>query len=86
MIFSIGLVASSCGFSKENNQNFDVESRNVFNAAITREKVEKCKFEQGYIDFCSDDYLRIYTNKDVIGVETGAAFKNVIAIGAGAPS
>ncbi|MSE00313.1 NAD(P)H-dependent glycerol-3-phosphate dehydrogenase, partial [Bacillus velezensis] len=31
-----------------------------------------------------NDYLRIYTNKDVIGVETGAAFKNVIAIGAGA--
>lgn len=62
MIFSIGLVVSSCGFSKENNQNFDVESRNVFNAAITREKVEKCKFEQGYIDFCSDDYLRIYNN------------------------
>jgi len=31
-----------------------------------------------------NDYLRIYTNTDVIGVETGAAFKNVIAIGAGA--
>lgn len=31
-----------------------------------------------------NNYLRIYTNKDVIGVETGAAFKNVVAIGAGA--
>lgn len=31
-----------------------------------------------------NDYLRIYTNSDVVGVETGAAFKNVIAIGAGA--
>ncbi len=31
-----------------------------------------------------NDYLRIYTNNDVVGVETGAAFKNVIAIGAGA--
>lgn len=31
-----------------------------------------------------NDYLRIYTNDDVIGVEMGAAFKNVIAIGAGA--
>ena len=30
-----------------------------------------------------NDYLRIYTNSDVVGVETGAAFKNVIAIGAG---
>lgn len=31
-----------------------------------------------------NDYLRIYTSQDVIGVETGAAFKNVMAIGAGA--
>ena len=30
-----------------------------------------------------NDYLRIYTNNDVIGVEVGAAFKNIIAIGAG---
>lgn len=29
-------------------------------------------------------YLRIYTNNDVIGVETGAALKNIIAIGSGA--
>lgn len=32
----------------------------------------------------SNDYFRIYTNDDVIGVETGAALKNIIAIGAGA--
>lgn len=31
-----------------------------------------------------NDYFRIYTNPDVIGVETGAALKNIIAIGAGA--
>lgn len=31
-----------------------------------------------------NNYLRIYTNNDVIGVETGAALKNIIAIGAGA--
>ncbi|MCG4305722.1 NAD(P)-dependent glycerol-3-phosphate dehydrogenase, partial [Enterococcus lactis] len=29
-------------------------------------------------------YFRIYTNPDVIGVEMGAALKNIIAIGAGA--
>lgn len=31
-----------------------------------------------------NDYFRIYTNNDVIGVETGAALKNIIAIGSGA--
>lgn len=34
-------------------------------------------------DMFTNNYLRIYTNNDVVGVETGAAFKNVIAIGAG---
>lgn len=31
-----------------------------------------------------NQYLRLYTNEDVIGVEMGAALKNVIALGAGA--
>ncbi|MHA3065588.1 NAD(P)H-dependent glycerol-3-phosphate dehydrogenase [Lacticaseibacillus saniviri] len=31
-----------------------------------------------------NDYFRLYTNTDVLGVEMGAALKNVIAIGAGA--
>ncbi|EOS7794075.1 NAD(P)H-dependent glycerol-3-phosphate dehydrogenase [Enterococcus hirae] len=35
-------------------------------------------------DLFMNDYFRIYTNNDVIGVETGAALKNIIAIGAGA--
>ncbi|MGL5885688.1 MAG: NAD(P)H-dependent glycerol-3-phosphate dehydrogenase [Bombilactobacillus sp.] len=31
-----------------------------------------------------NNYFRVYTNTDLIGVELGAAFKNVIALGAGA--
>lgn len=31
-----------------------------------------------------NEYFRIYTNDDIIGVETGAALKNIIALGAGA--
>lgn len=31
-----------------------------------------------------NEYFRIYTNDDVIGVETGAALKNIIALGSGA--
>lgn len=33
-----------------------------------------------------NDYMRIYTNKDIVGVEYGAALKNIIALGAGALS
>ncbi|MGO2266399.1 MAG: NAD(P)H-dependent glycerol-3-phosphate dehydrogenase, partial [Vagococcus salmoninarum] len=35
-------------------------------------------------DLFMNDYFRIYTNDDVIGVETGAALKNIIALGSGA--
>jgi glycerol-3-phosphate dehydrogenase (NAD(P)+) len=31
----------------------------------------------------SNDYFRVYTNDDIIGVELGGALKNVVAIGAG---
>lgn len=31
-----------------------------------------------------NDYFRVYRNEDIIGVELGAALKNIIAVGAGA--
>lgn len=30
-----------------------------------------------------NDYFRVYTNRDIIGVEIGAALKNIIALGSG---
>lgn len=43
--------------------------------------LEDAKYVQ---ELLSNDYFRLYTNDDVIGVETAAALKNVIAVGAGA--
>lgn len=34
-------------------------------------------------DLFITDYLRIYTNTDIVGVELGGALKNIIALGAG---
>lgn len=42
--------------------------------------LEAAEFVQ---DLFMNDYFRVYTNKDIIGVELGAAIKNIIAIGAG---
>lgn len=34
-------------------------------------------------DLFMNDYFRVYTNNDIVGVELGAAIKNIIALGAG---
>lgn len=59
----------------------DVATRDIttLTAAAADEAVAK-KVQQLFMN----DYFRLYTNTDVIGVEYGAALKNVIAIGAGA--
>lgn len=36
------------------------------------------------IDAFSNEYLRLYTNDDIVGVELGGALKNIIAVAAGA--
>ncbi len=44
--------------------------------------------DQGARDFVQEvfmnDYFRVYTNPDIIGVELGGSLKNIIALGAGA--
>lgn len=47
-------------------------------ASISQEAAKKTQ------KILMNNYLRIYTNSDLIGVELGAAFKNIIALGAGA--
>ncbi len=43
--------------------------------------LETAKYAQ---EIFSNDYFRLYTNTDVVGVETAGALKNIIAVGAGA--
>ncbi|EHI70753.1 NAD(P)H-dependent glycerol-3-phosphate dehydrogenase [Streptococcus ictaluri] len=43
--------------------------------------IEAAKYVQSLF---SNHYFRLYTNPDVIGVETAGALKNIIAVGAGA--
>ena len=42
--------------------------------------LEAARYVQGIF---SNSYFRLYTNSDVIGVETAGALKNIIAVGAG---
>lgn len=43
-----------------------------------------CEAAKKVIDAFSNEYLRLYTNDDIVGVELGGALKNIIAVAAGA--
>ncbi|HFF2591288.1 hypothetical protein [Acinetobacter baumannii] len=62
MIFSIGILVSSCGFSKENNQDIGLRDKKSLTENITQKSITQCKFEQGYIDFCSNENLKLYND------------------------
>jgi glycerol-3-phosphate dehydrogenase (NAD(P)+) len=49
----------------------------VTSASASPETAEKCR------NLFMNDYFRVYTQSDVIGVEIGAALKNVFAVAAG---
>lgn len=59
----------------------EVARHDITTITVASSDLEEAKFIQSLF---SNHYFRVYTNSDVIGVELGAAFKNVIALGAGA--
>jgi len=59
----------------------EVAVRDITTISAACENEESAKYVQ---DLFSNNYFRIYTNHDVIGVETAGALKNIIAVGAGA--
>lgn len=59
----------------------EVIRRDITTITAASDIKEDAKYVQ---ELFMNDYFRIYTNSDVIGVEMGAALKNIIAIGAGA--
>ena len=44
---------------------------------------ENLDISQGVQDLFMNEYLRVYTNTDMVGVELGGTTKNIIAFGAG---
>ncbi|MGT2934110.1 NAD(P)H-dependent glycerol-3-phosphate dehydrogenase [Streptococcus catagoni] len=55
--------------------------RDITLITAASEDLEAAKYVQALF---SNHYFRLYTNSDVIGVETAGALKNIIAVGAGA--
>lgn len=55
--------------------------RDITLISAASKDLETAKYAQTLF---SNNYFRLYTNNDVIGVETAGALKNIIAVGAGA--
>lgn len=58
----------------------EVVKRDLTTITAASENAEAAKLTQHLF---INDYFRVYTNTDIIGVEIGAALKNIIALGAG---
>lgn len=59
----------------------EVAKKDLTSITAASSSLEAAKYVQ---QLFSNRYFRVYTNQDVVGVELGAALKNVIAVGAGA--
>ena len=59
----------------------EVSRRDITTITAACENIESAKYVQKLF---SNSFFRVYTNTDCVGVEMGAALKNVIAVGAGA--
>ncbi|UJF15488.1 NAD(P)H-dependent glycerol-3-phosphate dehydrogenase [Jeotgalibaca sp. MA1X17-3] len=59
----------------------EVARKDITTITAASEKMEAAEAVQKVF---MNQYFRVYTNQDVIGVELGAALKNIIAVGAGA--
>jgi len=73
--FITGIVALSGPSHAE-----EVIKRDLTTITAASTRLESAKYVQSLF---INDYFRVYTNPDIIGVEIGAALKNIIALGAG---
>ncbi|WP_172189098.1 NAD(P)H-dependent glycerol-3-phosphate dehydrogenase [Lentilactobacillus kribbianus] len=63
------------------SQAEDVARKDITLVTVASEDQEAAEHVQ---QLFMNHYFRVYTNSDVIGVEIGAALKNIVALGAGA--
>lgn len=61
----------------------EVVNRQPTNVTVSSLNPEAAEYTQ---DLFINEYFRVYTNSDIIGVEIGGALKNIIALGAGLTS